>query len=44
MEPEAWAKARESLAKVNGVATIASQSPAYQQLQQAYYGWSNVYK
>nr|XP_027204155.1 leukocyte receptor cluster member 8 homolog [Dermatophagoides pteronyssinus] len=43
MEPEAWAKARESLAKVNGVATIASQSPAYQQLQQAYYGWSNVY-
>lgn len=44
MEPEAWVKARESLAKVNGVATIASQSPAYQQLQQAYYGWSNVYK
>ncbi|KAH7643972.1 uncharacterized protein LOC124493505 isoform X2 [Dermatophagoides farinae] len=43
MEPEAWVKARESLAKVNGVATIASQSPAYQQLQQAYYGWSNVY-
>lgn len=41
MEPEAWIKARESLAKVQG--SNSNTSGLYQSYQ-PYYNWSNIYR